>query len=154
MLTSERDEAGELISKEISKGLSKECEILFYPEENVGSLMAFSSHIINISAKCHFFRDVFPDHLIQNERPSSSVLSSFIFLCWHCLLLFIYILDICLMSNFLIFPLEFKLHISENFIFLLLLLFLFTAVFPEPIILPGNKHFLNEYWYSEHMNCI
>ena len=44
------------------------------------------------------------------------------------------------MSNFSIFPLEFKLHIIKDFFFLFLLLLLFTAAFAEPMILPGNRH--------------
>lgn len=42
------------------------------------------------------------------------------------------------MSNFPTFPLEFKIYMSENLIFVFLLLLLFTVVFPELTVVPGK----------------
>ena len=207
------------VNEETSKGLSKTVKFLFYPEENVESIMTFSSHIINISAKCHFLRDVFLTTWYQNEKSSNFFLV-FIFPHWHWLPLiylsntlatwckelthwkrpwcweslkaggkgndggqevgghhrleghefeqapgdvegqgslaccspqgrkeldmteqlnnkyFRYLLNVQLSH----FPVEFKLHISKDYIFLFLFLLSFTAAFAEPTILPGNRH--------------
>lgn len=126
----------------ILKGLSNNIKFWFYPKGNVRSLwfLTPTSFMFLVNVTSSEASSLITWSKIKG--PIIIFLPSFIFFhstdtAYH-YFIYLYFISNCLMSNFPTFPLEFKLYISKNLVFVFLLLLLFTVVFPEPTVVPGK----------------